>query len=114
VVWAKQQREGIQSGQLAADRVRHHHLSPEKALEQQQPYCTHSQTIDYVEGQIRVAVVHQYLASDGVSLGGSGMPDPKCLEFNRVIYAGWIRDTWYKKGYWVLGWISGIRYRLLG
>ena len=64
---------------------------------------------------IRVAIVHQYLAPDGVSLGGSGTPDPKYLEVNGSIYAEWIRDSWSKKAwYWALGWVAGIRYKLLG
>lgn len=84
-------------------------------MEQQQPYCTHSQTFDYLDGDIRVAVVHQYLAPDGVSLGGSGMPDPKYIELNGVIYAEWVRNTRLKKVmYWGSGWLAGIRYKLFG
>jgi len=84
-------------------------------MQQHQPHCTHSQTIEYLDGQIRVALVHQYLLPDGVSLGGSGEPDPKYIEINGVSYAEWIRNTWYKKtGYWALGWAAGIRYKLFG
>ena len=105
----------VQSGQLVAYYVRNNHLNPEKALRNRQPYCTHSQTIEYLDGQIRVALVHQYLAPDGVTIGGSGVPDPKFLEIQGVTYGGWIRDTWYKKAwYWTAGWIAGIRYKLLG
>lgn len=106
----------METGQLTADLIKHKHLTREKALAQQQPYCTHSQTLHYLDGQmIRVAIVHQYLAPDGVSLGGSGTPDPKYLEVNGSIYAEWIRDSWSKKAwYWALGWVAGIRYKLLG
>lgn len=105
----------VQSGQLVAAQIKSKHLSLEKALEQKQPYCTHSQTFEYLDGHVRVALVHQYLAPDGVTIGGSGLPDPKYLEVGGVTYAEWIRDTWYKKTwYWGLGWAAGIRYKVLG
>jgi hypothetical protein len=105
----------LQTGQLKRENTKNNHLTREKALKQRQAYCTHSQTIEYLEGQIRIALVHQYLAPDGVSLGGSGEPDPKYLEFNGTIYAEWIRDTWYRKAwYWGIGWIAEIRYKLMG
>jgi hypothetical protein len=90
-------------------------MTREKALEQKQPYCTHSQVFDYLEGTRTMATVHQYLAPDGISLGGSGHPDPKYIELNGLMYAAWIKNTWYKKiWYWILGWIAGIRYKLFG
>lgn len=105
----------VESGQLIATRIRHNHLTQEKAARQEQPYCTHSQAFEYHDGAIRVAVVHQYLLPDGLTLGGSGMPDPKYLEIHGVIYAEWIRNTWYKKAwYWGAGWAAGIRYKLIG
>jgi hypothetical protein len=106
----------VQSGELAADLVRNNHLTLVQALKQEQLYCTHSQTLDYLDfQQITVATVHQYLSPDGISLGGSGEPDPKYLEINGVCYASWIKDTWYKKAlYWGVGWAAGVRYKLLG
>jgi len=52
-----------------------------------EPFCTRSQIIAYVDGAgQRVAIVHQYLRRDG-SLGASGLPDPKRLLLDGVLYA---------------------------
>ena len=39
---------------------------------------TLSQIVFYYEGDLKVAVVHQYLLPDG-TIGASGLPDPKWL-----------------------------------
>jgi hypothetical protein len=44
------------------------------------PPGTRSQRIFYMQGQVRMAIVHQYLLPNG-RLGASGLPDPK-----------WVRD----------------------
>jgi hypothetical protein len=45
-----------------------------------------SQIIAYVDPQgVRVAEVHQYLQPDG-SIGASGLPDPKRLLINDLLY----------------------------
>ena len=50
------------------------------------PVCTRSQLIVYVNSSgERVAAVHQYVRPDG-ALGGSGMPDPKRLLIEGVLY----------------------------
>jgi hypothetical protein len=55
-----------------------------------QPPGTLSQRVEYVEiidgRPIRVATVHQYLRPDG-TLGGSGLPDPKRVFYDGVVYA---------------------------
>ena len=105
----------VESGELIADLVKNNHLTPEKAALKRQAYCTHSQTYDYLRANIRVAVVHQYLMPDGISIGGSGMPDPKFLEINGRTYACWNPQTWGEKVLcWGLGWCAGIRYKLFG
>jgi hypothetical protein len=52
-----------------------------------EPTGTRSQTVHYVQakGMIKVASVHQYKRPDG-SLGASGLPDPKYLVIDNVIY----------------------------
>ena len=40
------------------------------------PPGTKSQRVLYYDGEIAVAVVHQYILADG-SIGASGLPDPK-------------------------------------
>ena len=39
---------------------------------------TKSQTVFYMRGQVKVALVHQFIRPDG-TLAGSGLPDPKWL-----------------------------------
>lgn len=48
-------------------------------------YCSMSQTVEYIDGDLKVAVVHQYRRSDG-TLGASGSPDPKWLLIGDVIF----------------------------
>ena len=51
-----------------------------------EPVCTRSQIVLYYDQDNRwVALVHQYLRRDG-TLGGSGKPDPKRLQYaNRIL-----------------------------
>jgi hypothetical protein len=73
----------VQAGSLRVSIVRDGHPSAPKANE---PFCTRSQTIIYSErDRRRIAVVHQYLRQDG-ALGASGMPDPKKLWREGVVY----------------------------
>jgi hypothetical protein len=67
--------ERVQAGELLAEVAYNRHPCPPRVNE---PYCTRSQTVHYVDLQEgrEVAVVHQYLREDG-SLGASGLPDPK-------------------------------------
>ena len=59
-----------------------HPSSPRAGL----PLCTRSQTIAYLDPNgDEVALVHQYLLPNG-SLGGSGLPDPKRLLVEGVLY----------------------------
>ena len=76
--------ERAQAGELVEEVGYNHHPCPPRA---NQPYCTRSQTVHYVdleEGR-EVAVVHQYLREDG-SLGASGRPDPKRICQGTTIY----------------------------
>ena len=51
-----------------------------------QPFCTKSQIVEYYDGNGRkVAIVHQYLRTNG-TLGGSGLPDPKMVLFQGILY----------------------------
>lgn len=76
-----QQRLG--AGELTAKIGRVGHPSPVKSG---QPHCTQSQEVFYLDssGQ-EVARVHQYLRPDG-KLGGRGLPDPKRLSEQGIIY----------------------------
>lgn len=49
------------------------------------PAGTLSQIIAYRQGGRQVAIVHQYLKPDG-TLGASGLPDPKRLLINGLLY----------------------------
>jgi hypothetical protein len=48
------------------------------------PAGTRTQRVYYMKGQVRVAIVHQYVLPDG-TLGASGLPDPKWLRDGRRI-----------------------------
>lgn len=76
--------ERVQAGELVAEVGYNRHPCPPKA---NQPYCTRSQTVRYVDLQEgrEVALVHQYLREDG-SLGASGRPDPKRISQGTTIY----------------------------
>ncbi len=72
-----------QTGDLREVIIRDGHPSAPKANE---PFCTRSQTIIYIDSDGgRIAVVHQYLRQDG-TLGASGMPDPKKLWREGIVY----------------------------
>lgn len=49
------------------------------------PAGTRSQIIAYRQAGTQVAMVHQYLLPDG-TLGASGLPDPKRLLINGLLY----------------------------
>jgi len=51
-----------------------------------EPFCTKSQVIAYQDKRGRnVAIVHQYLRTDG-NLGLGGKPDPKRVLYNLELY----------------------------
>lgn len=72
-----------QSGEFQQRILKDGHPSPPRATE---ALCTRSMIIAYEDeaGQ-RVAIVHQYLRTDG-TLGGSGRPDPKLLFMYGILY----------------------------
>ena len=73
----------VQNGHLMTVVLAESHPSPPRADE---PTCTMSQYIAYIEfNGTKVAEVHQYLRRDG-DLGGSGLPDPKRLLVDGVLY----------------------------
>jgi len=73
----------IQRGELSARVIRESHPSPERAV---MPWCTRSQFIRYVDAHHNeVARCHQYRLPDG-SIGASGIPDPKSISLNGVLY----------------------------
>ena len=76
--------ERVQAGELLEEVGYNRHPCPPRVNE---PYCTRSQTVHYVDLQEgrTVAVVHQYLREDG-SLGASGRPDPKRIYQGNMIY----------------------------
>jgi hypothetical protein len=83
--------KGNYLGRLAAGRLipriekDRHPSSPKAAV----PFCTRSQSIAYLdENGDEVAKVHQYLLPNG-TLGASGLPDPKRLLFEGVLYVAW-------------------------
>mgnify|MGYP000073566532 CR=1 FL=1 len=50
-----------------------------------EPVGTRSQMVAYFDGVRKVALVHRYLRPDG-TVGASGMPDPKELLDDGVLY----------------------------
>lgn len=73
----------VQSGVLIAKVKKDRHPSLPLAKE---PFCTRSQLVYYYnQDGDQVAIVHQYLRTDG-TLGLSGKPDPKKLRVDDVIY----------------------------
>jgi hypothetical protein len=76
--------ERVQSGELRVRYIRDRHPARPKARE---PYCTRSQIVAYYERDgTPVALVHQYLRTDG-TLGASGLPDPKRFFDGNVLLA---------------------------
>ena len=79
------------AGELTVRVVRDHHPSSPKALV---PFCTRSQSIAYFDRKgDEVATAHQYLQPNG-TLGASGLPDPKRLMKDGILYVAW----WEPKG----------------
>jgi hypothetical protein len=76
----------VATGELSARLLKDRHPSPARAG---LPTCTRSQSIAYLDAKgDEVALIHQYLKPDG-SLGGSGLPDPKRLLVEGVLYIAW-------------------------
>lgn len=78
--------EFVLTDQLDAVIRRNNHCAVPPADE---PRCTHTQTVYYMHpstGHL-LAKAHQYRRPDG-SLGVSGLPDPKAVYLDGVIYAG--------------------------
>jgi hypothetical protein len=89
--------EKAQSGQLTIQIGRNKHLALDKAQAANEPYCTHSQEVSYLDQNIEVVRLHQYLRANG-SLGGKGRPDPKRMFVNGKLYR--IRPLkWYERIY---------------
>ena len=66
--------------------TRNTHLSREKATEKDEPYCTHSQYVQYYDPNGAWMVgMHRYLRPDG-RLGASGREDPKRVRLENTIY----------------------------
>ena len=75
--------EQVKQGALRPVLVANNHPSPPRANE---PTCTRSQYIIYVNRNgKKVAGVHRYLRPDG-KIGASGLPDPKELLINGILY----------------------------
>ncbi len=74
----------IDDGTLKSEVVKNDHLKNPRKVDE--PWCTHSQIINYFDGNGHLIVtMHQFLRQDG-RLGASGMPDPKRLKHNGIIY----------------------------
>lgn len=50
-----------------------------------QPPGTVSQYVEYWEAGTKIAEVHQYVRADG-TIGASGLPDPKVVLFDDILY----------------------------
>ena len=73
--------ERLLAGELTS-RMHQTHPSRTKANE---PFCTYTQEVFYIDAGTEVARVHQYLRPDG-TLGASGKPDPKMLVESGMMY----------------------------
>jgi hypothetical protein len=60
-------------------------LSQERLAETDFPDGTYSETVEYFEGDLKLAVAHRYVLPDG-RIGGSGRPDPKKMVCCGVIF----------------------------
>ena len=70
-------------GDLRQILIKEKHPSPPRSSE---PICTLSQILSYVDAtDNEVALVHQYLRPDK-TLGASGIPDPKRLLKEDILY----------------------------
>lgn len=73
----------LDAGELLAKVIANAHPTPP---ESRQPHCTRSQMVEYwTPNGPMVALVHQYLRTDG-SIGASGLPDPKKIMIDGVVY----------------------------
>jgi len=54
-------------------------------LSKDEPAGTRAQVLEYWDGDVRLAIVFQYLRPDGVR-GGSGLPDPKMILRDGIEY----------------------------
>ena len=73
----------VQAGSLQERIVQDRHPSAPAAPV---PFCTRSQLVEYTDAVgFPVALVHQYLQPDG-TLGASGLPDPKWVFRDGIIY----------------------------
>ena len=76
----------LAAGEFTARVLKDRHPSSPRAA---MPFCTRSQSIAYLDHDgDEVALVHQYLQPDR-TLGGSGLPDPKRLLVDGVLYIAW-------------------------
>ena len=74
--------ERVLSGELTT-RLKESHPTRTKAKE---PFCTRTQEVSYIDASLQEVVrVHQYLRTDG-KLGASGLPDPKRILENGILY----------------------------
>jgi hypothetical protein len=75
--------ERAKAGEFSVVQLEHRHPALTAANE---PHCTYSQMLSYRDASgDEVARVHQYLRPDG-KIGASGLPDPKRLFANGVLY----------------------------
>ncbi len=73
-----------EQGEYSTKVVWQKHRSPPLSFLQ---VCTYSQRVAYFEEDgTKVAEVHQYYQPDG-TIGASGLPDPKMLLYNGVVYS---------------------------
>src|ERR1700681_229068 len=76
--------EREQAGEFDVQITRDGHPSPARSG---QPKCTRSQKVEYFsyDTRARIGSLHQYRLPNG-QLGGSGLPDPKALLANGILY----------------------------
>jgi hypothetical protein len=60
-------------------------LSPVVCHAKGYPLGTRKQLVEYFDGEVRVAMVHQVVLPDG-TIGASGLPDPKLLYVEGVYW----------------------------
>jgi hypothetical protein len=60
-------------------------LSPERLAKTDFPERTNSETVEYFEGVLKLAVAHRYVLPSG-QIGGSGRPNPKKMVCCGVIF----------------------------
>ena len=75
--------EKTRTGEITAQIKRQTHPT---RIEANEPFCTFTQEVIYLQNNREIARVHQYERPDK-SIGASGKPDPKRLLYNERIYA---------------------------